>query len=77
MIQYKRTSGSTGGFALSKPHTPSRAFSAAPAPAWPAYAALGFVARTSDGQLLRPNAVAVRTTTITYKHPRRLVPATA
>lgn len=76
MTYYKRTSGSTGGFAVSKPLTPSLSPKAAPAPAWPAYVALGFIARTSDGQLLRLNAISGQTTSITYRR-RRQVPAHA
>lgn len=65
MLNIKRSGGSTTGFRSSQPHTPSHAAQSAPQPI--PYASLGFVARTSDGQLLRPNAVYGKPTRITYK----------
>lgn len=70
MIQLKRTSGFTGGFRLSKPHTPYPTPSDAPAASGTPYAAMGFIARAGNGQLLMNYAPQVRTL-------RRKVPATA
>lgn len=72
MIHLKRTSGSTGGFALSKQRTPYPAPNTAPAASGTPYAAMGFIAQSSDGQLTMRYAPSIRT-----RHPRRQVPATA
>lgn len=72
MVNIKRTSG----FSTLKPRTPYPVPESVQKGAGVPYVALGFVARTGCGQLLRLNAISGRTTPITYKR-RRQVPAHA